>query len=68
LDEVKPSELQDLFKIPIGVLNEEKVFEKRRVLGKYTAVSVDGTGHYCSGKKSCPGCMIKNHPRCWNRN
>ena len=61
LDEVKPSELQDLFKIPIGLLNEEKVFEKRRVLGKYTAVSVDGTGHYCSGKKSCPGCMIKNH-------
>ena len=61
LDEVKPSELQDLFKIPIGLLNEEKVFEKRRVLGKYTAVYVDGTGHYCSGKKSCPGCMIKNH-------
>ena len=61
LDEVDPQELQRLFELPMNVLREEKVFEQRQVLGKYTAVSVDGTGHYCSGKKQCPQCMIKNH-------
>lgn len=61
LDEVEPKELEQLFNIPIAVLQEEKVLEQRRVLGKYTAISVDGTGHYCSGKKSCPHCMVKNH-------
>jgi len=50
LDEVSPKDLQNLFTIPLGVLKQDKVFEQRRVLGKYTAISVDGTGHYCSGK------------------
>ena len=41
LDEVDPQELQRLFELPMNVLREEKVFEQRQVLGKYTAVSVD---------------------------
>lgn len=61
LDEVDPNDIQSLFKIPIQVLRENKVFEQRQVLGKYTAVSIDGTSHYCSGKKGCPQCMVKNH-------
>lgn len=61
LDGADPKELQNQFKIPLGILKEENVFKGRMVLGKYTAVSVDGTGHYCSGKKGCPQCMVKNH-------
>jgi len=61
LDEVCPKDLQNLFALPLDVLKQEKVLEQRRVLGKYTAISVDGTGHYCSGKKGCPQCMVKNH-------
>jgi hypothetical protein len=61
LDEVNPQELQKQFKTQMDVLRDEGVFEERKVLGKYTAVSVDGTGHYCSGKKGCPQCMVKNH-------
>lgn len=61
IDEVNPKELQGLFKPQIDYLKTEGVLEKRHVLGKYTAVSVDGTGHYCSGTKGCPQCMVKNH-------
>lgn len=61
LDEVDPKELQAIFKAPLEVLREEGVLEQRKVLGKYSVISVDGTGHYCSGKKSCPQCMVKNH-------
>lgn len=61
IDEVLPSELQALFKPSLDFLKKEGGFENRRVLGKYIGVSVDGTNHYCSGSKSCPGCLVKNH-------
>ena len=61
LDEVSPKELQGLFKPHLENLAKQGVLEKRYVLGGYVAVSVDGTGHYCSGKKGCPQCMVKNH-------
>ncbi len=61
IDQVSPKDLQCLFKPAIDYLKSENVIEQRWVLGKYTAVSVDGTGYYCSGKKSCPQCMVKNH-------
>ncbi|CAN0463699.1 unnamed protein product [Discosporangium mesarthrocarpum] len=61
LDEVDPKELQQQFKELLAVLSNKGVLEQRKVLGKFVAVSVDGTGHYCSGKKSCPQCMVKNH-------
>ena len=61
IDKVNPKELQSLFKPQLDYLRTEGVLEQRHVLGKYTAVSVDGTGHYCSGKKCCPQCMVKNH-------
>ena len=35
--------------------------KERKVLGEYIAVSVDATGHYCSSKKQCPQCLVKNH-------
>lgn len=61
LDEVNPSELQGLFKPQLDYLKEQKVLSNRYVLGGYVGVSVDGTGHYCSGIKGCPQCMVKNH-------
>jgi len=61
IDQIEPKELQSLFKPQLDYLKSQDVIEKRHVLGKYTAVSVDGTGHYCSGKKGCPQCMVKNH-------
>jgi len=61
IDKVLPSELQALFKPLLGFLKKQNALKKRQVLGGYTAVSVDGTGHYCSGTKGCPQCMVKNH-------
>lgn len=61
IDEVNPKELQQLFKPQIDLLKTKGVLQERHVLGGYTIVTVDGTGHYCSGKKGCPQCMVKNH-------
>ena len=61
LDLVNPSELQSLFATPIAQLRKQGVLKKREVLGGYTIVTVDGTEHYCSGKKDCPQCMVRNH-------
>ena len=61
LDEVNPKDLQGLFRPQLASLQEKGVLQDRYVLGGYVAVSVDGTGHYCSGKKGCPQCMVKNH-------
>jgi hypothetical protein len=60
IDEVAPTELQGLFKPLLDLLDKQGVFKEREVLGDYTIVSVDGTGHYCSGVKGCPQCMVKN--------
>ena len=61
IDGVEPKELQVLFKPQIEFLKTQGVLKHRHVLGGYTVVSVDGTGHYCSGVKGCPQCMIKKH-------
>lgn len=61
LDEISPQELQKQFKPLLDVLRQESVFENRKVLGRYIAVSADGTGHYSSGQKCCPQCLVKNH-------
>lgn len=61
LDQVNPTDLHQLFKPQIDLLKKQRVLKERHVLGQYTAISIDGTGHYCSGKQSCPQCMIKNH-------
>lgn len=64
VDTVDPKELQSLFKPQVEVLKEKGILTQRYVLpslGGYTAVAVDGTGYYCSGKKGCPHCLVKNH-------
>lgn len=61
VDQVNPQELQAQFPILIDFLRQQGVLKERKVLGEYIAVSVDATGHYCSSKKQCPQCLVKNH-------
>lgn len=61
IDEVNPKDLQKLFNPLLDFLRDKGVLKKRHVLSKYTVVSVDGTGHYCSGIKGCSQCMVKHH-------
>jgi len=61
IDEVNPKDLQSLFKPHLDFLKDQNVLKERQVLGGYTIISVDGTGHYCSGVKGCPQCMVKKH-------
>lgn len=61
LDGVDSKLLQAEFKAPLKELRNKLVFKERQVLGGYLAISCDGTGHYCSGKKGCPQCLVKNH-------
>lgn len=61
LDSVNPKHLQALFEPLIKLLRSLGILQQRKILDKYTLVSVDGTQHYCSGKQSCSHCLIKNH-------
>jgi len=61
LDGVDSKLLQGEFKPLLEELRKEGVFEQRKVLGKYLVVSCDGTGHYSSGTKCCPQCLVKKH-------
>lgn len=60
IDGIAPEELHSAFSLPIEELRAEGIWESRRVLGGYISISVDGTGYYCSGKQSCPHCLVKN--------
>lgn len=59
VDGVNPSELHPAFQVLTDELRSEGLWESRQVLGGYTSISIDGTGYYCSGKKSCPHCLVK---------
>jgi len=61
IDQVPPKELQELFIPHLDFLSHKGVLKERHVLGEYTVISVDGTGHYCSGTKGCPQCLVKKH-------
>jgi len=61
LDGVAPISILEQFQKPLEVLRAKNVLQSRKVLGGYVAVPFDGTGHYCSGKRNCPQCMVRNH-------
>jgi hypothetical protein len=63
LDKVKPKKIEELFKIPLAELRSKGILKKRQVLGGYTAISCDATGHYCSSKQQCPHCLVKNYKK-----
>ncbi|MFZ4428490.1 MAG: transposase [Saprospiraceae bacterium] len=59
LDGVEPATVGKLFKSVLQVHEELGLWEGRKVLGNYLAISMDGTQHYCSSKKSCAHCLVK---------
>lgn len=59
IDGINPEELHPAFSMPIEELRSQGIWSSRQVLGGFTSISIDGTGYYCSGKKSCPHCLVK---------
>ena len=59
LDGVSPAAVSGQFKVVHKVLEELGLWEGRQVLGGYLAISMDGTQHYCSSKKSCEHCLVR---------
>lgn len=62
VDQVDTTELKECFTDQIDFLRSHGIWEQRRVLdGRFTALSSDGTQHYCSNCKGCPQCLVKSH-------
>jgi len=61
LDNVSPSQLQDLFPKRFRALKSLGVLRDYRFLRKYTMVSIDGVHHFESTKIHCKRCTQKNH-------
>jgi len=62
VDQVDTAQLKACFTDQVDFLRSHGVWEQRRVLnGRFTALSSDGTQHYCSNSKGCPQCLVKNH-------
>jgi len=59
IDGVGPSDIQEVFNLPLSYVRQESLWKERQVLGGYTSIDNDGTQHYCSNKKSCPHCLVK---------
>lgn len=59
LDGVSPAAVSGQFKVVHKVLEELGLWEGCQVLGGYLAISMDGTQHYCSSKKSCEHCLVR---------
>ena len=61
LDGVAPTALQAQFKPLVDRLRQEGMVQKRQVLDGYTVLAADGTGHFCSGSRSCAHCLTNQH-------
>ena len=61
LDGVEPMLLQAQFKPLVDRLRKEDMVKQRQVLGGFTLLAGDGTGHFCSANRSCAHCLTKQH-------
>lgn len=61
LDEVNPETIRPAFKKLFALVQRGKGLEPFAFLNDHVLISVDGTGHYSSGKVSCPHCCEKKH-------
>lgn len=59
VDGVNPCSIQQAFQPVLSWLDENGMWESRTVLDGHLAISIDGTGHYCSSSKSCAHCLVK---------
>lgn len=61
IDGIAPQEIQEVFKIPLQVLENEGITKAYKVLGRYNCILVDGTEHYCTCTSPCAHCLTKVH-------
>lgn len=61
LDEVNPNSLRPAFKKIFALFQRGKGLEAFEYLDGHVLLSGDGTGHFSSGKVSCPHCCKKEH-------
>ncbi|MCB0650063.1 MAG: transposase [Saprospiraceae bacterium] len=59
LDGVSPSVLQAQFQDILKLVEEKGLWSDRMVLGNHLAISIDGTGYYCSSNQACEHCLVK---------
>lgn len=61
LDGVSPSDLIDLYRVPLKELKSHGVLDSYLYLGKYLTVSIDGVHHFSSKKVCCEKCLEAHH-------
>jgi hypothetical protein len=63
IDGISPEEIQDCFKVPLKMLEQEGIMKQYKVLGRYNSVLIDGTEHYChcAEEAPCEHCLTKVH-------
>lgn len=59
LDPVEPYHLDKAFVELHQKAAQEGAFQEYEYMGGYHLISIDGTGHYCSGSVDCPQCCVK---------
>lgn len=59
LDSVEPRFLEAGFLAVHQAAAQEGIFQEYEYLGGYHLISVDGTGHFCSGAVGCPQCCVR---------
>ncbi len=63
LDEVNPEYLRLAFKKVFASFQRGKGLEEFEYMDGHVLISGDGTGHFSSGKVSCPQCCKKEHKK-----
>ena len=67
IDGIDPKDIQEVFKIPLQVLEKEGIINEYKVLGGlgglggYNCILFDGTENYCSSTNPCEHCLTKVH-------
>lgn len=61
IDGVQPHYLQGQFRPLIDFVKGQQLWEGRKVLQDYHAVSIDATGYFSSSSTCCDHCLVKEH-------
>jgi hypothetical protein len=63
IDGIAPKDIQECFKVPLQVLDNEGIMKQYTVLGRYNSILIDATEHYCTSSDECPceHCLTKVH-------
>jgi len=61
LDGVEPDRVRPAYGVVHGIAKKQGLFKRYEYLDGACLLSVDGTGHFCSGSVWCPQCCVKRH-------